>query len=42
LKEGIKFIAIFVTCFLMGVAVAHPLGWTIMILDEVEVDRTIK
>jgi hypothetical protein len=41
LKEGIKFITIFLLCILMGVAVAHPFGYAIMYLDEYEVDRNI-
>lgn len=42
MKGILQFFTIFLACFLMGVAVAHPWGWTIMYLDEYEVDRTVK
>ena len=42
MKGTLQFIAIFLFCIIMGVAVAHPFGYAIMYLDEFEVNRTIK
>jgi hypothetical protein len=42
IKGTLQFIAIFLFCIIMGVAVAHPFGYAIMYLDEFEVDRTIR
>jgi len=42
MSNAFKFIVIFLSCILLGVGIAHPLGYTIMYLDEYEVDRAVK
>lgn len=39
---ALKFFLIFFTCLTLAVAVAHPMGWAMIWLDEYEIDRSIR